>query len=257
MSDVSDISHVDRGIDTSEPEGGVLYIVSTPIGNLEDISFRAVKILSNVDLIAAEDTRTTGNLLKHYNIHTRCISYFSHNEKRRIPYLIDELFAGRSIAVVSDAGTPAISDPAALLISEAIKKNIRVVAIPGACAALASIVASGLPTDKFVFEGFLPSKKRRSTRIKELSDEQRTIILYESPHRILKLLGELQSTFGNRRIALCRELTKKFEEIIRGTIDQVIEYMSVHPVRGECVVVIEGNNRPDRQSTASIHSPIQ
>jgi len=225
---------------TPEPKPGTLYIVSTPIGNFEDITLRALKILKGVALIAAEDTRTTRNLLRHYEITTDCISSHSHNERQRIPQLLERLHSGDAIAVVSDAGTPGLSDPAAILISEAIEAGIEVIPIPGASAALAALVASGFHTDRFHFEGFLPIKKRRQTCIRELALEQRTIILYESVHRVVKTLRELQSVFGERRISISREITKLFEETRRGTLGELLAHFEQHEPRGEFVFVIEG-----------------
>jgi 16S rRNA (cytidine1402-2'-O)-methyltransferase len=219
---------------------GTLYIVSTPIGNLEDITYRAVNILSNVDLVAAEDTRNSGNLLKHFNIHKPLLSFYSYNESRRLPELIEKLKSGLSIALVSDAGTPGISDPAYTIIRAAIDENIPVVAIPGAAAFLPALVTSGLPIERFVFEGFLPVKKGRKTKLEYLRDEDRTIVLYESPHRILRTLNDLLEYFGDREIAVARELTKKFEEIKRGKLSEIIAYYSSHTIRGEFVLIISG-----------------
>jgi 16S rRNA (cytidine1402-2'-O)-methyltransferase len=219
---------------------GTLYIVATPIGNLEDITYRAVNILSNVDLVAAEDTRNSGNLLKHFNIHKPLLSFYSYNESRRLPELIEKLKSGLSIALVSDAGTPGISDPAYTIIRAAIDENIPVVAIPGAAAFLPALVTSGLPIERFVFEGFLPVKKGRKTKLEYLRDEERTIILYESPHRILRTLNDLLEYFGDREIAVARELTKKFEEIKRGKLSEIITYYSSRTIRGEFVLIISG-----------------
>lgn len=227
----------------SEPEPGVLYVVSTPIGNLEDISIRALRILSKVACIAAEDTRTTKFLLTHYGITTQCISYHSHNETKRIPFFLNELQDQKSIAIVSDAGTPSISDPAYSFVHQAIEQGIRVVAIPGASAVLTALVSSGQHTHAFLFEGFLPIKKGRSTRIRELANEDRTIVLYESPHRILRTLHELSDSFGERQVVIARELTKKFEEIIRGSFPNVIEHLSKHTTKGEFVVIISGKKK--------------
>ncbi len=226
-----------------EPAPGVLYVVSTPIGNLEDISFRALKILRGVDLIAAEDTRTTGNLLRHFAIATPCISHHARNEAQRIPRILAALGAGQSVAVVSEAGTPCLSDPASLLVARAVEAGVRVVPIPGASAMLAALAACGFHTDKFVFEGFLPIKKRRSTRIRELAEEPRTIILYESPHRIARTLRDLLEAFGARRALLGRELTKRFEEFVRGSLAELAAHVDTHPVRGEYVIVLEGKGK--------------
>jgi 16S rRNA (cytidine1402-2'-O)-methyltransferase len=207
---------------------------------MEDITLRALRVLRDVDLIAAEDTRMTRNLLRHHNIDTNCISYFARNEKQRIPGLIDHLQSERSLAVVSDAGTPGISDPAALLIAAAIEEEIEVIPIPGASAALAALVASGLQMDRFHFEGFLPIKKRRKTRIEQFSTETRTIILYESVHRLLKTLRELHEALGERRVSVSREITKKFEETVRGSFSEVIAHFEERPPKGEFVIVVEG-----------------
>jgi 16S rRNA (cytidine1402-2'-O)-methyltransferase len=225
-----------------EPNPGTLYVVSTPIGNMDDITLRAIRILRDVDLIAAEDTRTTGNLLRHHCISTPTISYFSHNERRRIPMLLERLREGQSLAVVSDAGTPGVSDPAALLIAAAIEEGFEVIPIPGASAALSALVASGLQMDRFHFEGFLPIKKRRQTRIAEIAQETRTIILYESVHRLLKTLRELQAAMDDRRVSVSREITKKFEETVRGSFAVVIEHFEAHPPKGEFVIVVEGKD---------------
>ncbi len=232
---------------TGEPDlrgkPATLYIVSTPIGNLEDMSFRAVRTLSEVDLIAAEDTRRTKLLLDHYDIHTPMTSYFSYNESRRIPEILAKLSSGTSIAIVSDAGTPGISDPSSRLVSAAIQKKIPIVPVPGATAFLPALVISGLATDRFVFEGFLPVKKGRATLLRNLKLEERTIILYESPHRLVKTLQNLLDTLGDRRVSVSRELTKKFEEVFRNTLSSAVEYFTENGGRGEFVLVIEGARR--------------
>jgi 16S rRNA (cytidine1402-2'-O)-methyltransferase len=219
---------------------GTLYIVSTPIGNLEDISLRALNVLRGADLIAAEDTRTTGNLLRHYDIRKPMVSYFSRNETRRVPELLAKLEGGQSVAVVSDAGTPGISDPATRLISAAIEQGVPVVAVPGPTAFLPALIVSGLPIRSFVYEGFLPIKKGRSTMLADLAREERTIVLYESPHRLLRTLADLKAAFGDRQISVAREITKKFEEVVRGAISEAIAHFTTHRVRGEFVIVIAG-----------------
>jgi 16S rRNA (cytidine1402-2'-O)-methyltransferase len=219
---------------------GTLYLVATPIGNLEDITYRAVRVLSLVDLIAAEDTRKTKILLDHYNINKPMVSYFSYNEKARTPQLIEKLLEGQSIALVSDAGTPGISDPAFHIVQQALGKGISIIPIPGPTAFISALIVSGLPTDRFVFEGFLPQKKGRKTKLESLKSESRTIILYESPHRILKTLTDIYTYFGNRSIVVARELTKKFEEIVRGPIQSVLSELGKKQPRGEYVVIIEG-----------------
>lgn len=222
-------------------QAGKLYLVSTPIGNLEDITLRALRILKEVDLIAAEDTRHTSNLLKHYQISKPLISYHDFNKEKRAPELIDLLKQGKSLAIVSDAGTPGISDPCYLLVKLAIQDNIEIVPIPGATAFVSALIVSGLPTDRFVFEGFLPSKEgRKKRRLEELANDKRTIILYESPHRLVKSLDHIKDILGDRNIVLARELTKKFEEIKRGKISQLIEFFSHSKIKGEIVVLVEG-----------------
>ncbi len=227
---------------TDDAASGTLYIVSTPIGNLEDITYRAVKLLAAVDLIAAEDTRTTKVLLNHYDIHTPLVSYYSYNEERRIPELIAKLKSGGSIAVVSDAGTPGISDPAYRIIKRALEEEIAVVSLPGATAFLPALITSGLPIDEFVFEGFLPVKKGRQTMLTSLAHERRTIVLYESPHRLIRTLNDLLNYFGDRDIAIARELTKKFEEIVRGKISFAIQHFTKNKIRGEFVLVVKGRH---------------
>ena len=219
---------------------GTLYIVATPIGNLEDITRRALAVLAEVDLIAAEDTRHTGRLLKHFGISRQLVSFYSFNEQRRIPDLVHTLSIGKSIALVSDAGTPGISDPASSLVRAAIDANVSVVPVPGPSAFLAALVAGGLPMDRFVFEGFLPTKKGRKTRLERLRLEDRTLVFYESPHRLLKMLNELLQHFGDRRVVIARELTKKFEEFERGTLSEVISHAEKSRIRGEFVVIVEG-----------------
>ncbi len=221
---------------------GTLYLVATPIGNLDDITYRAVKILNGVNLIAAEDTRKTKFLLDHYNIQKELVSYFAFNEAKRTPELVNKLKEGQSIAIVSDAGTPGISDPAYRLVKAAIKENINIIPIPGASAFISALVASGLPTESFVFEGFLPHKKGRKTKLEMLSEETRTIILYESPHRILKTLIELQNSFGDRYIVVARELTKIFEEFFRGSTSEAVAHFSSKSIKGEFVLVISGKS---------------
>ncbi|MGA3287437.1 MAG: 16S rRNA (cytidine(1402)-2'-O)-methyltransferase [Bacteroidota bacterium] len=220
---------------------GTLYLVATPIGNLEDITYRAVHVLRSVDLIAAEDTRKTKILLDHYNISKPMMSYYSYNEQARAPQLIEKLLSGQSIALVSDAGTPGISDPAFHIVQQALENEISIIPIPGPTAFISALIVSGLPTNRFVFEGFLPQKKGRKTKFESLKSESRTIILYESPHRILKTLHEIHAFFGNRRIVVARELTKKFEEIVRGNAEFVLAQLEKKTPRGEYVVIIEGN----------------
>ncbi len=221
---------------------GVLYIVATPIGNLEDITVRAVKILNGVDLIAAEDTRTSGRLLSFYGISTKLTSYHEHNENKKAEELVGLLKLKKSVALISDAGTPAVSDPGFRLVKLAIEHGINVVPIPGASAALTGLCASGLPTDAFVFCGFLPRKKgKRVDVIESLKNEKRTLIFYESPKRILKLIDSLKDILGDRKAVLCRELTKLHEEFLRGTFTDLLNDLSErNSVKGECALVVSG-----------------
>ena len=212
---------------------------------MEDITLRALKILSSVDLIAAEDTRKTNNLLQHYNIHKPLISYFSYNEVKRVPELIDKLNAGASLAVVSDAGTPGISDPVFRLIKSAIEENIPLEAIPGATAFLPALISSCIPIQPFLFEGFLPVKKGRQKKLTELAQEPRTIIFYESPYRILRTLNDIQTHFGNRTVCIARELTKKFEEILTTTVAEAITYFSSKSIKGEFVIIVAPAEKRD------------
>ncbi len=218
-----------------------LYIVPTPIGNLKDITLRAIDVLKEADLILAEDTRTSGKLLKHFNINTPSQSHHMHNEHKTIEAVIQKLNSGVTIALISDAGTPAISDPGFLLTRACIENNIEVDCLPGATAFVPALVNSGLPNDKFVFEGFLPVKKGRQTRLKLLAEETRTMIFYESPHKLIKTLTHFCEYFGeDRRISVSRELTKLYEETIRGTAKEVLEHYSNKAPKGEIVIVVAG-----------------
>jgi len=220
---------------------GILYVVATPIGNLEDVSERALRTLREVDLIAAEDTRRTSKLLAHYAIEKSLTSYHDAAERRKAPALVEELLGGKSIALVSDAGTPLISDPGYRLVRAALDAGISVVPIPGASAATALVSVSGLATDRFVFEGFLPQREgRRRRRLEALRSEQRTIVLYESPHHIERTLGEIAEILGDREIVVGREITKVFEEIVRGTVSSVGAVIAAKPPRGEYTIVIAG-----------------
>lgn len=220
---------------------GKLYIVPTPIGNLEDMTFRAVRLLKEVDLILAEDTRTSGILLKHYDIQTKMQSYHKFNEHKAISHIIDRLKGGEIIALISDAGTPGISDPGFLIAREAARENIDVECLPGATAFVPALVGSGIPCDKFCFEGFLPQKKGRMTRLKNLADEERTIVFYESPHRIVKTLTQLAEYMGEERFAAtCREISKKYEETLRGTLKELIMHFTLNEPKGEFVIVVSG-----------------
>ena len=218
-----------------------LYIVPTPIGNLKDITFRAIEVLKDVDLILAEDTRTSGKLLKHYEISTHMQSHHMHNEHKILDRIIEKLKSGFEIALISDAGTPAISDPGFLLTRACVAEQISVECLPGATAFVPALVNSGLPNDRFIFEGFLPIKKGRQTRLKLLAEEERTIVLYESPHKLNKTLEQICLFFGeDRQISISRELTKLFEETRRGTAKELLDHYSKAAVKGEIVIVISG-----------------
>ncbi len=220
---------------------GKLYLVPTPIGNLEDITLRALRILKEVDFILAEDTRTSGKLLHHFQIATPMQSHHMHNEHKRLDDLIKRLLAGERMALISDAGTPGISDPGFLLTRACIENDIEVECLPGATAFVPALVNSGMPSDRFVFEGFLPVKKGRQTRLQLLAEESRTLILYESPHKLLKTLAHIIEYFGaERQVAVCRELTKMYEETVRGTAAQILEHYTKKPAKGEIVIVVAG-----------------
>lgn len=219
----------------------MLYIVPTPIGNLKDITLRALDVLKEVDLILAEDTRTTSHLLNHYQVTKPISPYHQHNEHKVLQHLIDQLMAGKKMALVTDAGTPGISDPAFLLIRECIKNNVRIECLPGATAFVPALVNSGIPTNRFTFEGFLPLKKGRQTLLKSLAEEERTMIFYESPMRLVKTLDEFVQFFGEeRRCSVSRELTKMFEENKRGTLKEVSDHFKQKAVKGEIVIIIAG-----------------
>lgn len=218
-----------------------LYLIPTPIGNLEDITFRAVKILNSVDVILTEDTRKSSILLKHYQIGKPLQSYHSFNEHQQLELLINRLRSGEKMALISDAGTPAISDPGYLLVRAALKAAIIVECLPGATAFVPALVKSGLPADRFVFEGFLPHKKGRKTRIEQLAEEERTMIFYESPYRLLKALEQFAACFGlDREASVSRELTKIYEETVNGTLEELIQYYSSNTIKGEIVIVVAG-----------------
>lgn len=220
-----------------------LYLVPTPIGNLEDITFRAIKVLKEVDYILAEDTRTSGKLLKHFDISTPMQSHHMHNEHKTVENIVKRIQSGEIFALISDAGTPAISDPGFLLTRACIQNGVEVECLPGATAFVPALVNSGLPNDKFVFEGFLPVKKGRQTRLKLLAEESRTMIFYESPHKLLKTLANFAEYFGeDRQISVSRELTKMFEETKRGSVKEVLSYYTEKPAKGEIVIIVEGKN---------------
>jgi 16S rRNA (cytidine1402-2'-O)-methyltransferase len=224
------------------PGAGTLYVVATPIGNMDDITVRALNVFGRVDLVAAEDTRHTGKLLKHHQIRCRLISYHEHNEKERTPLLVERIKSGSSIALVSNAGTPTVSDPGYMLLQKALENNIKVVPIPGPSALLAALSISGLPTDSFIFIGFCAKKKaRRLKQLQEFAHETRTLIFYESPGRILAFMSEIKAVMGDRYGVLCREMTKLHEEFLRGRLSEVVETLSNRPaVKGECTLLVKG-----------------
>jgi 16S rRNA (cytidine1402-2'-O)-methyltransferase len=218
-----------------------LYIVPTPIGNLEDITLRAINVLKEVDFILAEDTRTTSHLLRHLGIDKPMHSHHKFNEHATVGRVAESIAAGKDVALVSDAGTPGISDPGFLLVRKCVEEGIDIVTLPGATALIPALVQSGFPCDRFCFEGFLPQKKGRMKRLQELSTESRTVIFYESPYRVVKCLEQIAETFGlERRVAVVREITKKFEETVRGTVSEAIAHFKEHEPKGEFVIVVEG-----------------
>jgi len=220
-----------------------LYIIPTPIGNLEDITLRALRILKEADILLAEDTRTSGFLLKHYNIEKKIYSHHQHNEHKTVNFISQEILSGKTVALMSDAGTPGISDPGFLLVRECLKNNIEVECLPGPTAFVPALIQSGLPCDRFVFEGFLPHKKGRKSKLDSLSKEERTIVLYESPYRIVKTLEQIVEHLGpERKVCVCRELTKKFEENIRGAAKEVLEHFKTKEPKGEFVIIVEGKS---------------
>lgn len=220
---------------------GKLYLVPTPIGNLKDMTFRAVEVLQNVDLILAEDTRTSGKLLKHFEITTQMHSHHMHNEHKTVEGIVKRIQNGETIALISDAGTPAISDPGFLLTRACVEAGIEVDCLPGATAFVPALVNSGFPNDKFVFEGFLPVKKGRQTRLEFLAEETRTVIFYESPHKLVKTLSQLVEYFGPERpVSVSREITKLHEETVRGTAESVLKHFDNKPPKGEIVIVVAG-----------------
>ncbi len=228
---------------------GNLYIVATPIGNLEDITLRAIRVLKEVDLIAAEDTRHTRHLLDRYQIENELTSYHDHNKEEKAPVLVARLLEGKNIALVSDAGTPGISDPGYFLINLAVDQKIPVVPIPGATAAIAALSISGLPTDSFIFEGFLPAKRiARVKRLRELAKEERTIIFYEAPHKIIKTIEDMNEVMGERRAVVTRELTKIHEETLRGTLSDILKRLSKGTIKGEFTIIVHGASlEPEKQ----------
>ena len=228
---------------------GTLYLVPTPVGNLEDITLRALRILKEADVILAEDTRTSGILLKHYDIKTRLCSHHKFNEHQTAEAFAARMAAGEVMALISDAGTPAISDPGFMLVRACVERGVEVQCLPGATAFVPALVASGLPCERFTFEGFLPQKKGRATRLEQLKEEPRTMIFYESPYRVVKTLAQFAETFGaERRVAACREISKLHEECVRGTIAEVLAHFEENEPRGEFVIVVEGLVREKKKS---------
>ncbi|MCR5199362.1 MAG: 16S rRNA (cytidine(1402)-2'-O)-methyltransferase [Prevotella sp.] len=222
---------------------GILYIVPTPVGNMEDMTLRAIRILKEVDVVLAEDTRTSGILLKHFDIHQQLLSHHKFNEHGTSIAVVERLLAGQNVALVSDAGTPGISDPGFFLVREAVRAGIEVQTLPGATAFVPALVSSGLPCDRFVFEGFLPQKKGRQSRIEALREEHRTMVFYESPYRVLKLLQQLAEVFGpDRQASACREISKIHEESVRGTLQELTAHFTQTEPRGEFVVVVAGKD---------------
>ena len=229
---------------------GILYICGTPIGNLEDITLRALKILKKVKLIAAEDTRHTKKLLNYYQINTKVTSYYEYNKFKKAPYLVEILKNGQNIALVSDAGMPGISDPGYVLVNLALKNNIKIIPVPGVSALLTALVVSGLPTDKFVFEGFLPRKiKERKRYFRSIENEERTVIFYETPHRLKRALKDMLEIWGDREIVIARELTKKYEEIIRGKLSHVLTEISTKEIKGEITLIVQGGIKKKENDT--------
>ncbi len=219
----------------------MIYLIPTPIGNLEDMTLRGIRLLKEVDLILAEDTRTSQKLLNHYEIKTSMQSFHMHNEHKKVAQVIQEVLRGKTIALISDAGTPGISDPGYLLVHEALKQGVKVECLPGPTALIPALVQSGLPSDRFVFEGFLPPKKGRQGRLKQMAEESRTTVFYESPHKIIKTLGQMLPYFGpERKLAVVRELSKKFESNFRGSLEEAVHFFEEHPPKGEFVIVVEG-----------------
>ncbi|MEX0806613.1 MAG: 16S rRNA (cytidine(1402)-2'-O)-methyltransferase [Candidatus Binatia bacterium] len=236
---------------------GILYIVATPIGNLEDMTLRAIRVLKDVDLIAAEDTRHTQVLLDHFEIGTALTSYHEHNERTKAKPLVARLESGESIALVSDAGTPAIADPGYRLVVEATRAGIHVVPVPGPCAVTAVLSASGLPTDEFVFGGFLPAKKQeRRSKLQKLRNERRSIVVYEAPHRLKESLDDIYNILGNRRMALAREVTKIHEEFLRARISEVIGQIAERNIRGEVTLILEGSSDENAISEVALRDEI-
>ncbi len=227
---------------------GKLYVVPTPVGNLEDMTFRAIRILKEVDLILAEDTRTSGVLLKHFDIKNSMLSHHKFNEHQTVERIVERIKGGEQVALISDAGTPGISDPGFLIVRECVRNGIEVQCLPGATAFVPALVASGLPDERFCFEGFLPQKKGRATRLAQLQDEVRTMVFYESPYRLVKTLTQFAEVFGaERKVAVCREISKVHEESVRGTLAEVIAHFQQSEPKGEIVIVLAGKDKDEKE----------
>ncbi len=228
---------------------GKLYVVPTPVGNLEDMTFRAIRILKEVDLILAEDTRTSGVLLKHFDIKNAMLSHHKFNEHQTVERIVERIKGGEQVALISDAGTPGISDPGFLIVRECVRNGIEVQCLPGATAFVPALVASGLPDERFCFEGFLPQKKGRATRLAQLQDEVRTMVFYESPYRLVKTLTQFAEVFGaERKVAVCREISKVHEESVRGTLAEVIAHFQQSEPKGEIVIVLAGKEKDEKEN---------
>ena len=233
---------------------GILYIVPTPVGNMEDMTFRAVRILKEVDLVLAEDTRTSGILLKHYDIKNNLMSHHKFNEHGTSAGVVSRLLAGENVALISDAGTPGISDPGLFLVREAVRAGVEVQCLPGATAFVPALVSSGLPCDRFAFEGFLPQKKGRQTKLESLKEEERTMIFYESPYRLVKTLQQFAETYGGeRQVSVCREISKVHEESVRGTLDEVIAHFKEKEPKGEIVIILAGCDEKPKTSKKELY----
>ena len=234
---------------------GILYIVPTPVGNMEDMTFRAVRILKEVDLVLAEDTRTSGILLKHYDIKNNLMSHHKFNEHGTSAGVVSRLLAGENVALISDAGTPGISDPGFFLVREAVRAGVEVQCLPGATAFVPALVSSGLPCDRFAFEGFLPQKKGRQTKLESLKEEERTMIFYESPYRLVKTLQQFAETYGGeRQVSVCREISKVHEESVRGTLDEVIAHFKEKEPKGEIVIILAGCDEKPKTSKKELYN---
>lgn len=232
---------------------GILYIVPTPVGNMEDMTLRAIRILKEVDLVLAEDTRTSGVLLKHFDIRNQLLSHHKFNEHATSAGIVSRLLRGQNVALISDAGTPGISDPGFFLVREAVKADVEVQTLPGATAFVPALVSSGLPCDRFAFEGFLPQKKGRQTKLQSLATEERTMLFYESPYRLVKTLEQFAEVFGaDRQVSVCREISKIHEESVRGTLAEVVAHFKAHEPKGEIVIVLAGREKKTENKQTNI-----